>query len=440
MLAACTSSDDSYDSSEPADDLALVWEAWDEIQENYANLEGLDPESVTAGAMDRLLALSGVSPYPFLTDLGRLRGQAPPQVPGELTDIWRAVAMYRQTNPDFEKPVLVEAVLHGILDGLGDPSAVFLNVERYPLAKENLETSIQGSYLGIGARVISQDGLILLFPFSGSPAEKGGVEPGDILLTVEGHAVSGQTVQSVVEKVGGPEGTKVEIQVGRQGEPEPVDLDVFRGNVDVPSVAIQLTPGGIGYMRISHFRDNTGGQVFSALESLNQFQMLALILDLRANPGGSSEAAGEVAGQFLPAGSLFRSVEGRDGVRADELIVEDANRLDMDGLLMAVLVNEQTVGEAEAVAGALQDAGRAFVVGVETFGEGSDYSFVELSDSSAMYLPTSRWYTPSGQWLGEGGIAPDLVVVSEPEDGGFGGETQFNRAYEYLDGQLPPFR
>ena len=99
MLAACTSSDDSDDSSEPADDLALVWEAWDEIQENYANLEGLDPESVTAGAMDRLLALSGVSPYPFLTDLGRLRGQAPPQVPGELTDIWRAVAMYRQTNP-----------------------------------------------------------------------------------------------------------------------------------------------------------------------------------------------------------------------------------------------------------------------------------------------------------------------------------------------------
>jgi carboxyl-terminal processing protease len=193
-------------------------------------------------------------------------------------------------------------------------------------------------------------------------------------------------------------------------------------------------------MRISRFRDNTGDQVLSALESLNQFQMLALILDLRTNPGGSAEAAGEVAGQFLPTGTLFRSVEGRDGIRTEELIVEDVNRLDLDNLLMAVLVNDQTIGEAEAVAGALQDAGRAFVVGIETFGEGSNYSFVELSNNSAMYLPTSRWFTPSGLWLGGKGITPDLVVDSEPEDQGFGGESQFNRAYEHLGAQLPPFR
>ena len=437
MLAACTSSGDSL---ENVDDLALVWEAWDEINENYANLEELDSELVTAGAMDRLLELSGVPPYPFLSDLGRVRGQAPPQVPGDLTDIWRAVAMYRQTNPDFERPALVEAVLDGMLDGLGDPSSVFLNAERYPQAKENLENSIEGSYLGIGARVISQDGLILLFPFSGSPSEKGGVEPGDILLSVEGQYVTGQAVQSVVEKVAGPEGTRVRIEVGRQGEPDPLELNVFRGNVDVPSVSSQLTPGGIGYMRISRFRDNTGDQVLAALESLNQFQMLALILDLRTNPGGSVEAAGEVAGQFLPTGTLFRSVEGRDGIRTEELIVEDVNRLDLDNLLMAVLVNDQTIGEAEAVAGALQDAGRAFVVGIETFGEGSNYSFVELSNNSAMYLPTSRWFTPSGLWLGGKGITPDLVVDSEPEDQGFGGESQFNRAYEHLDAQLPPFR
>lgn len=437
LLVACTS-----DSEEPeaGDDLALVWEAWAEIQENYANLEELDSDSVTAGAMSSLLEFSGVEPYPFLTDLGRLRGQAPPHVPGELGDIWRAVAVYRQTNPDFDRPILVETVLDGLLDGLGDPSSVFLNAERYPQAKENLETSIEGSYLGIGARVISQDGLILLFPFSGSPAEKGGVEPGDILLTVEGESVSGQAVQSVVDKVGGPEGTKVKLEVGRQGEPESLELDVFRGNVDVPSVASQLTPGGIGYMRVSRFRDNTGEQVFSALESLNQFQMLALILDLRTNPGGSVEAAGEVAGQFLPTGTLFRTVEGQDGARSEQLILEDSKRLDLEDLLLVVLVNDQTVGEAEAVAAALQDSGRAFVVGTESFGEGSDYSFIELSDNSAMYLPTSRWYTPSGNWLGGEGIKPDLVVVSEPESEGFGGETQFNRAYEYLDGLLPPFR
>jgi carboxyl-terminal processing protease len=285
-----------------------------------------------------------------------------------------------------------------------------------------------------------ESGQIVLIPYPDTPAEKAGIERGDILIAVDGHSVEGQTVRSVVDLVGGPEGTKVRLRLLRAGEPDPLELDVFRGNVEIPTVINQPVPGGIGYLRITRFQENTGDQTFAALESMNRLDLLALILDLRFNFGGSAEAASEVAGQFLPPGSLFRSVEDREGVRSQHLIAEDINRLELDDVLLAVLVNDGTAGEAEAVAVALQEAGRAVIVGTETYGEASNYEFVELSDGSAIYIPTSRWFTPSGEWLGGTGIDPDEFVVSRPEDEGVGRESQFNRAYDYLDAQLPPFR
>ena len=390
--------------------------------------------------MSRIMGLIDVAPYPFLTDVGRMRGQPPVGVPGELVDLWRAVAKYQSTNPEFDPSSIAGAVVAGLVGGLGDSSAVFLDDVQYPLAKESLEGGIEGTYLGIGSRVVSQDGQIVLFPFAGSPAESAGVLPGDILFSVGGASVIGQGVEEVVDQVAGPKGTKVELEVIRIGEPAPVLLEVFRGDIELQSVASQLIPGGIAYLRISRFRENTGEQVFSALEALNRFDMLALVLDIRTNPGGSSEAAKITAGQFLPEGTVFGYEEGSDGERTELTIDPDENRLDLDDLLIAVLVNEQTAREAETVAAALQDAGRATLFGTNTFGDASAYEFVELSDGSAMYLPVYRRYTPSGKLLERTGLTPDVEVQSVTESEGFGGESQFNRAYEFLDGQLPLFR
>ena len=437
IAAACGGAEEPADAK---DDLALIWEAWGEITENHADSDALDPMKAVTGAVNRILALSGAQPYPFLTEMGRMRGQAPREVPGELRDVWRSLALYQQANPEVSMGVLAEAAVAGMVAGLGDPSSVFLTAEQYPQAKENLKSSLEGTYLGIGARVLSQDGLIFLFPNAGSPAERGGIQDGDVLFSVAGETVTGQSVREVVEKVKGPEGSKVALQVLRQDEAGPLDLEIFRGNVDVPSVESQLLPGGIGFVRISRFRDNTAEQAFAALESLKRFDTLALILDLRNIPGGDVAAANGVAGQFLPTGAVFRIVEDQAGKKTEELIVEDPNRVELEGLEVAVLVNEGTSREAEALAGALQDNQRAVLIGTETSGDGSTYGFVELSDGSAMYLPVARWYTPSGTRLDLSGLAPDLIVTSEPEEEGFGGESQFNRAYEYLDALLPPFR
>lgn len=439
--AACVSSSTESPPAASDTDLSLVWEAWQAINDNYAAPEGLgDGNGLAGGAINRILELSELTPYPFLTDLGRMRGQVPSAVPDEMVDVYRATLIYSQANPDVETGELVRVLIRGMVDGLPDQGAGFLTSEQMPEAREQLEGSVEGSYLGIGARVVSQDGRILLFPFADSPSEKAGIEPGDALIAVEGVPVGDTTPREVGERIRGEEGTQVKLLLERAGEEEPVELDVFRGDVELPSVASQLTQGGIGYIRVSRFRDNTGQQVFDALERLNQFDMLALILDLRFNPGGSAEAAAEVAGHFLPPEDLFRYVEGRDGLRSEHRFPAEGHRLSIDDLMVVALVDDQTMAEAEAVAAALQEAGRATVIGVPTFGEGSTYDFVELSDGSALYIPTSRWYTPGGDWVGDRSVQPDVVVGYEEVPAGPGGELQFNTAYEYLDRRLPLFR
>ena len=440
LASACTPGDDRPAGAGDAGDLALVWEAWDALLANYAAPQDLDQRAAAGGAIERIMELGRIEPYPFLADLGRMRGQTPATVPGGLADVWRAAQLYRQDNPDVQTDELVQMLIRGLMDGLPDASAAYLTAEQLPEAQERLERSIEGSYLGIGARVVPQENRIILFPFEDSPAEKAGIEAGDALLAVDGVPVGDATPSEVGDRIRGEVGTKVRLTLERMTESEPVDLEVFRGDVQLPTVARQLIPGGIGYLRVYRFRDNTGQQVFEALEQMNRFDMLALILDLRVNSGGSADAAAEVAAQFLPPGDVFRHTEDRAGMRSEHRFPGDDDRLSLEDLEVAVMVDEQTVGEAEAVAAALQEASRAAVIGVPTFGEGSDYSFIELSDGSALYLPTSRWYTPSGKWVGETPVQPDILVEYEEVPAGVGGERQFNAAYEYLDNKLPLFR
>ncbi len=420
--------------------MALVWEAWEALHANYAAPDALDREVLVGGAIGRIMELGEIAPYPFLTDLGRMRGQIPAGTPEGLTDLWRAAQVYRQERPEAESEKVASTLVQGMMDELPGSFSVFLTPEQFQEAKEQVERNLEGSYLGIGARVMAEEGRILLFPFSDSPAEKAGIQQGDTLMAVNGAPVGDATPAEVTAQVKGTAGTKVRLLLERFGEPEALELEVFRGDIEFETVASQLVQGGIGYVRVVRFRDNTGSQVFEALERLKQFDMLALILDLRRNPGGSAEAAAEVAAQLLPPGGLFRYVEGREGERTEHLIPKYDNRLGLDDLPVAVLVDGLTIREAEALAAVLQEAGRVVLVGVPTYGEGSGYGFVELEDGSALYIPTSRWYTPGGVWIGERPVQPDFFVEYQETSSGVGGEAQFNTAYELLDEQLPLFR
>ena len=423
-------------SAETRDETDLIWEAWDSIQLSYVNKDSLDSQVVVGNMVQSLLDLADEAPYPFLTEVGRMRGQPPVGVAPELSDVWRALTLHREKWPEFQDSLLVETAIRGMVESLDDPSAVFLATsEDYARAQETLV----GSYEGIGASVAIEEDRILLFPFpdQDTQAEKAGIEPGDVLLEVDGESVAGLSVEETAKRVRGPAGTRVKVLVERAGEPEPLEYNVFRGDVDRPSIVSQAYPAGIWYIGVRQFLENTGDQVAEALETFKRFSMLALILDLRSNPGGSPEAARLVASQFLHLGDLVMYEVDLEGNRTDWVTLEGG--LGLQDVLMVVLTNEGTAGVAEAVAAALQDADRATIIGTQTFGKATTNNFVELSNGSAIYLPTSRWYTLSGQLLEGTGIQPDLRVPFQLEDQGFG-ELQFNRAYDHLNSQLPPFR
>ena len=440
FLLACGTQGKVSEGAETEDDTALIWDAWEKIDESFVAESSVDPEAVVSGAFKHMLALAEAAPYPFLTEVGRLRGQIPPGVPEEMADVWRGLVLHQQRWPEIDRSELITAAINGLIDGLDDPRTTFLNAETYPETEESITESLEGTYLGIGARVLAQDEKVLLFPFQDSPAEKAGIQAGDALLEVQGVTMTGKSLEEVVERVAGAEGTKVTLLLERSDEPEPVELEVFRGPISLQSVTRRLVPGGIGYMYVSQFRDNTGEQVYEAIETLKQVDMLALILDLRSNLGGSEEAVSDILGQFLLPGSLVLYQEDHTGQRREQLIRQGLDRFDLGDMPMVVLVNAATMGEAEAVAAVLQETGRAVVMGTETFGAGATYTFVKLAGGSAIYMPTLQWYTPAGRSLSGDGVQPDVQVVFQSETEGFGGESQFNRAYDYLNDQLPPFR
>lgn len=447
LAVGCASSGDTPaggDAPAGGDELALIWEAWAAVNDRYADPSALDPTAAAGGAISGLLQAGEMAPYPFLAEVGRMRGQIPASIPPGLTDVWRSYQLYRRMRPEGETGELRAAILGGMLAELGGPPGVHLTPEEYADAREGRVRRLEGSYAGIGASVNAEfpGAPIMLSPFPDSPAAKAGMEAGDELLAVDGIPVEGRTAEEVVGLVRGAPGTKVKLQVRRAGEPQPLELEALRGDIDLPSVSRQLAPGGIAYIEIALFRDNTGQQFFEALEALKQLEPLALILDLRANPGGEATAAAAVAAHFLPPGSLFRTLERRDGTREEQRLAAPPHPVNVDDWLVAALVNGDTLGEAEALAAALQEAGRAVLVGAETYGRGAEYEFVELSDGSALYLPAARWFTPSGRWLGDGGLQPDLEAGLDNPGGGnqISDDPQFNRAYQHLDEQLPLFR
>lgn len=416
-----------------SDEATVVWEAWDHISSSYVGADKLDSVDVTRRVIMNMLVVADQPAYPFLTDLGRLDTRAPSYVPEDLTDVWRAWELVRQRWPEIEPSVLGDAGVDGLVESLGENTAVHLTPEGYERAQE----SLRGSYEGIGAFIGLEDDKIVVDPMPNSPAERAGLLAGDVLMAVDGENTEGRSFQEVVEPVRGPAGTMVALLVERQGEEEPLEFSVIRGDIDLVSVGRSLLPGAIGNIFISDFRDNTPDEFLNVVEELKQVDMLALILDLRSNPGASIEAAKTIANELLPGG-LFMYEIGKDGARKDWPV--EGSGLVGEDIDMVVLVNEFTGSAAEALAGALQDAGRAKILGISTIGDGSANEFRMLSDGSALYFPVSHWYTPSGKQINGSGITPDIEVELTAEDRVRGRDAQLTEAYEILNDQLPHFR
>jgi len=335
-----------------------------------------------------------------------------PAGPYRKLDVFSHVLSLIQNN--YVEDVDDAKLLYGAIDGMVrtlDPHSTFMEPKAYAALKQETD----GEYGGVGIELAARgDELVVVSPVDDSPAARAGVAPGDRLLEIDGAQTRGWKDADAVKALMGPPGTKCVVKVSRASWPEPRSLTLVRDVIRVVSVEQRLYDRRYGYVKIKNFQDRTDFYLKKALDSLRSKaggQLAGLVLDLRHNPGGLLDQAVKVADRFLVDGVIV-TTKGRGNKHVE---VERAHAKDTEpSYPLIVLVDGGTASASEIVAGALQDHGRAVVMGTPTFGKGSVQTVIELEDGSGLKLTIARYYTPSGRSIQEKGITPDLYVRQQP--------------------------
>jgi len=296
-----------------------------------------------------------------------------------------------------EKVDMDKAIYDGALPGMMrtlDPHSNFFDPKEYALIREDQE----GHYFGVGMEVMQQNGkTVVTSPFSGSPAWRAGLRPGDIIAFVNDKSTDGLSSTEVADQLKGPRGSHVKVTVSREGAPDYITFALVRDEISRKSVqdAFWLHPG-IAYVKVLSFGDSTGQELDRTLQNLGEDNIKGLVLDLRGNPGGLLNTAVEIAGRFLPKGSVIVSQHGRASPEKAYTAINGNHGRDYP---MVVLVDRMSASAAEIVSGALQDHDRALILGETTFGKGLVQTVFPLPEHTALALTTAHFYTPSGRLI-----------------------------------------
>ncbi len=299
---------------------------------------------------------------------------------------------------------LFEMAVKGMLTNL-DPHSAYLTDDDY----ENLQESTDGQFTGLGIEIGYRGGFIaIVTPIDGSPAIEAGLQAGDVILKIDGTSTQGMSTSESSTYMRGTKGTEVTLEIGRAGESQPFDVVVTRGVIEVPSVRTRELDDGYWVIRVSRFQRDSGSEVTAALESaVSEGEVRGIVLDVRNNPGGVMNASVEMAGNFLDGG-LVVYTQGRHPDSVNTFNAEAGEVI--PGVPLVVLVNGGSASASEIVAGALQDRGRGVIMGTQSFGKGSVQTVLPVSESKALKLTTSLYYTPSGRSIQQDGIVPDVIV------------------------------
>ena len=319
---------------------------------------------------------------------------------------------------------IVEGAIRGIVAEL-DQHSSFLDADEY----EDIRISTTGNYTGVGLDVNLEGGKVtVVTPLEGAPADRAGILPGDTVVAVNEVPVDASDIEASVARMRGAPGTPVTLEVQRPGSAAPLRFELTRTEVHVHTVRSEYLGNGLAYVRVSSFAESTPADLATAARELERAaereELLGLVLDLRSNPGGLLDAAVAVADEFLAEGVIV-SGTGRVRQARFEEVAQVGDSL--ESVPMVVLVNGGSASASEIVAGALQDHGRARIIGEQTYGKGSVQTVMPLGEGSAIKLTTSRYLTPSGRSINGSGITPDIVVESRDA----------NRQYRGAGGRVP---
>lgn len=357
------------------------------------------------------------------TDLSR------PNSPAEglelVEEAWDVIAEDFVDSQSLSTEELAEGAIRGLVEALNDPHTSYLTAEQYEISS----TKLKGEFSGIGAIITIKDmALTVVAPITGTPAEQAGIRSGDKILEVDGKSTSGMSLNEAQLEIRGKEGTKVNLLILHPDESIPIEIEITRAEIELPSVSWEMLPDNIAHIKLTNFTERTDSELTSALKDTELQGAIGIVLDLRNNPGGLLDAAVSVVDQFVEEGIALYALDNQG--RKDEWSVE-AGGLAADTPI-AVLVNSGSASASEIVAGAIQAHNRGPIIGVKTFGKGSMNRIYQLSNGGALYITFARWFTPNGQQIDNEGIIPNIEIDTKQEDIENDYDPQLERAIEHL--------
>ena len=354
--------------------------------------------------------------------------------PLPLEELQQLAAVFGMIKSDYVEPVdekkLITDAISGMVSSL-DPHSQYFDKKSFKEFREGTT----GKFVGVGIEITQEDGLIrVVSPIEGSPADRAGLKPGDLITRVDDTAVKGLTLNEAVKRMRGEPGTKVQLTIMRRDENRTFPVTITREEIRTQSVKGKVVEPGYAWLRLSQFQERTVDDFVAKLEDIYKREpnLKGLVLDLRNDPGGLLDAAVAVSAAFLPEGVTVVSTNGQieESKSTYKAIPEDYMRrrgadplkrlpAAVKSVPMVVLVNEGSASASEIVAGALQDHKRATIMGSQTFGKGSVQTVRPLGPDTALKITTARYYTPNGHTIQAKGIVPDIMVDDTAEGSPF---------------------
>jgi carboxyl-terminal processing protease len=333
-------------------------------------------------------------------------------------------ALKNNYNGQLTETQLLNGLKHGLAEATNDPYTEYFTPSEASVFNDELNNAFSGIGAELGAD--SSGDLQVIAPIAGTPAAKAGLQPQDIIATINGVSTSGMSVDAAVDKIRGPAGTKVTLGIVRN-QTQTLTLTITRQNITVPSVTTKTLPGNIGYMAISTFADDTSSLAQKDAAQFAAAHDKGIILDLRDNPGGLVTAAVNVSSLWLTQGQTVVQTKGTTGNQTQTATGDDT----LHGIPTVVLINGGSASASEITTGALHDNGDAYVIGTKSYGKGVEQSLINFGDGSQLKVTVASWYRPDGQNINHKGITPDKTVT-EPTNATPTNDPQLQAAEAYL--------
>lgn len=355
---------------------------------------------------------------------------------------WNLLENKYVANDGIDKQAMIWGAIEGMTKSLNDPYTVFFP----PAEKEIFESQIKGDFEGVGMEIgIRKNILTVIAPLKNTPADRAGIKTGDKIIKIGDKSTADLGVDEAVKLIRGQKGTTVVLTILRDDEEKTREISVTRDRIEIPVMDTQkietkieakkdgnataAAPKGIFVMRLYSFGENSGTAFRSALREMSLSGDKKLILDLRSNPGGYLEMAVDIASWFLPMGKVVAREKFGNGT---ETLYRSRGYGALNDIPTVVLVNEGSASASEILAGALQEYGKATLVGAKTFGKGSVQELIPITDNTALKVTIARWLTPNGKSISEKGLEPDVAVQISEADSANHKDPQMDKAVEIL--------